>query len=137
MGEALCEHVRPPPLLRAQVYLSITDLSTGEVQVIQEWNHLTNLPDSLAGAARNLKAAVTYNLSLISSQESSKPRSERIYVSGPEAAKTTVLRSQLGTLIDYYISFSGEANLDGAIRGYRDITGVAPLYGLWYDHPCA
>ena len=46
-----------------------------------------------------------------------------------------VRRSSLGTLIDYYVTFSGEG-LDGAIKGYREVTGVAPLYakfayGFW------
>ena len=52
-------------------------------------------------------------------------------VATPDAATRTVLRSQLGAAIDYYITFTGEPSLDGAIRGYRKVTGDAPLYGKW------
>ena len=69
----------------AQVYLTITDPTTGRSQIVQEWDKLTNLPDSLAGAARGLKAGIPYHLSLISTQEDVQPRSERIYSIQTEA----------------------------------------------------
>ena len=97
------------------------------LQVVQEWDKLTNLPDSLAGAARGLRAGVTYTLSLVISGKA-KPR---VFVLGPERARRTTLRSLLGTSIDYYVTYSGAASLDGAIRGYRELTGAAPLYGRW------
>ena len=38
-------------------------------------------------------------------------------------------RSDVGDQIDYYF-IAGES-MDGVIRGYRDLTGQAPLYGKW------
>ena len=113
-----------------EVYLTLTDPSSGAVQTIQEWDKLTNLPDSLAGAARGLTAGTRYTLSLVSPFEGGA-QPERVYAVGPDAARRTVLRSQLGTSIDYYVSHSGVPSLDGAIAGYRTVTGSAPLYGLW------
>ena len=43
----------------------------------------------------------------------------------------TRLQSSLGSAIDYYLTYTGSPTLDGAIRGYRAVTGVAPLYGAW------
>ena len=35
-------------------------------------------------------------------------------------------------MIDYYFVWQGKgAGIDGAVRGYRTITGDAPLYGKW------
>jgi alpha-D-xyloside xylohydrolase len=112
-----------------EVYLSLTDPSTGAVQVVQEWDKLTNLPDSIAGAARNLKSGVRYTVTLISSL--GLAGGVKVYVAGPDDARRTVLRSELGSSIDYYMTFTGRASLDGAIQGYRTVTGAAPLYAKW------
>ena len=109
----------------------MTDPRTGATQVVQEWDKLTNLPDSIAGAARGLEAGVAYRLSLVSSEES---KGEKVYVAGPHAARKTVLRSSLGGAIDYYFTYEARqygASLDSAIKGYRQVTGIAPLYGAW------
>ena len=39
------------------------------------------------------------------------------------------LWSEVADGIDYYFIFGG--NIDGAIAGYRELTGAAPLYGRW------
>lgn len=57
---------------------------------------------------------------------------EKVFVVPP--SKSTTIRSKLGKLIDYYFAFAGPAApspLDGAISGYRNITGAAHLYGRW------
>jgi alpha-D-xyloside xylohydrolase len=41
------------------------------------------------------------------------------------------LHSLKGPFVDYYITVGAGGSLDGAIQGYRQITGVAPLYGAW------
>ena len=60
-----------------------------------------------------------------------------MYAVGPSRARST-LRSRLGGAIDYYLTYGGAAAaaspLDGAIAGYRNLTGAAPLYGRFaYD----
>ena len=111
-----------------EVYVAVTNVATGKTQVVVEWDKLTNLPNTIAGAARGLMKGTTYVISLVSSLES---HGEKVYVVGPDAASKTVLRSNVGTLIDYYVTFSGMHSLDGAIKGYRTVTGVAPLYGKY------
>lgn len=111
-----------------EVFLSITDKATGESQVVVEWNRLSNLPNTIAGAARALRKGSNYTVSLVSDLES---RGEKIYVVGPDAASKTVLRSEMGSSIDYFLTYSGAPSLDGAIKGYRAVTGAAPLYGKW------
>ena len=55
----------------------------------------------------------------------------QVYVVGPKAATSTVLRSSYGGAVDYYMSYMGESSMDGAVAGYRMITGAAPLYGRY------
>jgi alpha-D-xyloside xylohydrolase len=66
-------------------------------------------------------------------------KAPQVFVNGPDYGKT-VLRSMQGLLIDYYFTHGRAARndgepqpskLDGAIAGYRAITGTAPLYGKW------
>ncbi len=37
--------------------------------------------------------------------------------------------SEVGDGVDYYVVYGG--SMDGAIAGYRELTGAAPLYGRW------
>jgi alpha-D-xyloside xylohydrolase len=37
--------------------------------------------------------------------------------------------SEVGDCVDYYVIFGG--SMDGAVAGYRELTGQAPLYGRW------
>jgi len=39
------------------------------------------------------------------------------------------ITSDIGDNLDYYV-IQGD-NIDGAIAGYRNLTGAAPLYGKW------
>jgi alpha-D-xyloside xylohydrolase len=52
--------------------------------------------------------------------------SKTIFADGPNGLSVW---SDLGDNLDYY--FIGAANMDGAIAGYRQLTGAAPLYGKW------
>jgi alpha-D-xyloside xylohydrolase len=44
-------------------------------------------------------------------------------------ARGCVFWSEVGDFVDYYVVFGG--SMDGAIAGYRQLTGQAPLYGRW------
>jgi alpha-D-xyloside xylohydrolase len=113
-----------------ELSLTLTDPRSGQTQTIQEWNTLTNLPDSMSGAARSLSAGVAYKVHFVLEGLPSG-HDPKVYVAGPDAARRTTLTSRLGSSIDYYMSFSGVPTLDGAIRGYRAVTGAAPLYGKY------
>ena len=42
------------------------------VQVVQEWDGMTNLPDSMSGVARGLTKGVTYTVHLVSTEAASR-----------------------------------------------------------------
>lgn len=113
------------------INLTIEESDEG-VQIVQYWDELTNLPDSISGRASNLVANKQYTIRFQADIENVK-----LYVISPSSKHTTTLRSRLGNLIDYYFvwnppSSEGKYNvMDGAIAGYREITGSAPLYGKW------
>ncbi|MBN2105208.1 DUF5110 domain-containing protein [bacterium] len=46
-----------------------------------------------------------------------------------DRSRTTGLWSDVGDQIDYY--FIAGKNMDAVIKGYRDLTGHAPMYGKW------
>ena len=52
--------------------------------------------------------------------------SKTIFSDAPAGAS---LWSEVADDLDYYLIFGG--NIDGAIAGYRELTGAAPLYGKW------
>ena len=52
--------------------------------------------------------------------------SKTIFDDGPDGLTVT---SDLGDNIDYYVIEGG--SIDGAIAGYRTLTGAAPLFGKW------
>jgi alpha-D-xyloside xylohydrolase len=52
--------------------------------------------------------------------------SKTIFKDEPDGLTVT---SDIGDNIDYYV-IQGD-NIDGAIAGYRNLTGVAPMYGKW------
>ena len=52
--------------------------------------------------------------------------SKTIFADGPDGMS---LWSEVADNIDYY--FIGGTNMDGAIAGYRNLTGAAPMYGKW------
>ncbi|HNX94517.1 MAG TPA: glycoside hydrolase family 31 protein [Holophaga sp.] len=52
--------------------------------------------------------------------------SKTIFKDGPEGLTVT---SDIGDNLDYYV-MQGDS-IDGAIAGYRKLTGAAPLYGKW------
>jgi alpha-D-xyloside xylohydrolase len=52
--------------------------------------------------------------------------SKTIFSDAPAGAS---LWSEVADDVDYYLIFGG--NMDGAIAGYRELTGAAPLYGKW------
>jgi len=87
------------------------------------WDGLANTPASLTGRAPALKRGWRYTV-----QYSWNVRDVGLFVQGPEYGRTT-LRSFLGDLIDYYFVFGDTA--DGAVAGYRELTGAAPLYASW------
>jgi alpha-D-xyloside xylohydrolase len=52
--------------------------------------------------------------------------SKTIFVDSPDGAS---LWSEVADDVDYHFVYGG--NIDGAIAGYRELTGAAPLYGKW------
>jgi len=97
---------------------------------ILEWDGLSNLPSSLTGRAR-LQANTTYVVYLNATGPSFENAPPNAYVNTPSYGKTT-LRSDLGDSIDYYFTFSApSAPLQAIARGYREITGSAPIYPKW------
>jgi alpha-D-xyloside xylohydrolase len=52
--------------------------------------------------------------------------SKTIFADGPDGMS---LWSEVADSMDYY--FIGGTNMDGAIAGYRNLTGAAPMYGKW------
>ncbi|MBN1605705.1 MAG: DUF5110 domain-containing protein [Polyangiaceae bacterium] len=52
--------------------------------------------------------------------------SKTLFKDGPEGLAVT---SDIGDHLDYYLVEGG--SIDGAIAGYRRLTGTAPLYGKW------
>ncbi len=127
-------------------YLNLSIVAVGEKdgreQIIQYWDDLTNLPDSISGRATGLRSRTKYTISMQSSIENVK-----LYYIPPQASsKSALLKSRLGDLIDYYFVYKSEEKgvdrkninqnshynrMDNAISGYRQITGSAPLYASW------
>ena len=95
---------------------------------IMDWEALTNLPDSLLGRVY-LDANTEYTLSLTADGFQNDNVDFNVYVTRPDFGKM-VLRGNVGTHIDYYFTFRGLHDIDGAINGYRKVTGTAPLYNL-------
>ena len=110
--------------------ITLVDKEAGTSQIVQAWDALTNLPDAMAGRAAGLKKGTAYELRIV---EVGSVAFEKVYVAPPPTS--TTVSSQLGQLIDYYFTYAGTATdvspLDGAISGYREVTGAAPLYGKW------
>jgi len=104
------------------VKVNLTD-AAGQVLVVQDWDALENMPNSLVGVAPGLKKGETYSVDY-----SWKSEDVGLYVHGPDYAKTT-LRSFLGDAIDYYFALAGSP--DDAVQKYRIMTGAAPLYARW------
>jgi alpha-D-xyloside xylohydrolase len=52
--------------------------------------------------------------------------SKTVFKDGPEGLTIT---SDIGDNLDYYVIQGG--SIDGAIAGYRALTGTAPMYGKW------
>eukprot|EP00041_Stephanoeca_diplocostata_P027555 m.760306 g.760306 ORF g.760306 m.760306 type:complete len:310 (-) comp23200_c0_seq5:1278-2207(-) len=112
-ADVRCEHgdllTRPIVCLRVQAY--------------------PNLPNSMTGRAK-LTAGTTYTLFLTYDGIKSQPS----VTVQPAGYNRTTLRSMYTGQIDYYFVFS--LTVDGAIKGYRSITGAAPpyaryAYGFW------
>eukprot|EP01062_Namystynia_karyoxenos_P073424 TRINITY_DN70220_c0_g1_i1.p1 TRINITY_DN70220_c0_g1~~TRINITY_DN70220_c0_g1_i1.p1 ORF type:complete len:916 (+),score=326.48 TRINITY_DN70220_c0_g1_i1:84-2750(+) len=99
-----------------------------KAQTVQDWEKLTNLPDSITGRARGLVAGRTYTVEL----DAEGFGSPQVYLAPPSAQ--TSLSSELTEAgIDYYFmsDVSGSTGVDGVISAYRAATGPAPLYGKW------
>lgn len=98
---------------------------------IFDWEQLTNMPNSITGRA-TLTKGKTYTLKYVA--KGFKSATPPVLVQPPTYGKTT-LRSNLGDLVDYYFTYGGAAGaagaMDGAIAGYRAVTGAAPKYPLW------
>jgi alpha-D-xyloside xylohydrolase len=90
-----------------------------------DWQQLTNLPDAMA-ARVTLTAGKSYTLTF----HTDASPTATVNMTTPEKRATT-LSSNIGDLIDYYFTFESSGNIDGAIRGYRAVTGAAPLYARW------
>jgi len=95
-------------------------------EIVVEWDQLNNMPSSLTGRAE-LRAGETYSIYFAQQGFSGIPS---VLVQRPDYGRTT-LRSMLGDLVDYYFAWGSDAGIDGAIAGYREITGAAPLYASW------
>lgn len=106
------------------VTVTITD-AIGHAQTALSWPKLSNVPSSLTGRVQGLKGGREYTISYTFGKT---VEGRGLYVQGPEY-KRTALKSAVGELVDYYFVLSGTA--DRAIKGYREITGAAPLYGKW------
>lgn len=105
--------------------LNITSASDGEEMLI-DWEALTNLPDAVSARVA-LKQGTEYTVTVSMTNLNTLPQ---VFMTTPEKP-TTSLASDLGDLIDYYFTFENHHNIDGAIRGYRAVTGDAPLYARW------
>lgn len=105
------------------VRVSLKERGGSDEVLVQSWDNLANMPNSLTGRAPGLKKGVWYTVSY-----SWNMPGAGLYMHGPDYGRTT-LRSVLGDVIDYYFVYGGSA--DGSIAGYREITGAAPLYGRW------
>ena len=114
------------------VNLTLTD-PHGARTVVQSWNGLTNLPNSITGRAPKLAARTTYAVELATVGL----QAPKLYARGPDDAAHMTLSSALGEMIDYYFAYdAGTPTLDGAVAGFRAATGAAPLYtrksyGFW------
>ena len=80
------------------------------------------MPNSLSGKAYNLKENTEYLIHVVSDKKG------QLFFNPPNYGKLKI-RSNVAELIDYY--FVAESTVDGAVSGYRNITGAAPLYGKW------
>ena len=82
-----------------------------------------NHPSSITGRLSNVEAGVKYTIRF-----SFDIPGAGLYVQGPDYnGGLTTLQSEYAEAIDYYYVY-GPA-VDDIIAGYREITGVAPLYG--------
>ena len=106
--------------------MSASNGGTEDVEIM-DWEALSNLPDSLLGRA-NLQADTEYTLSL-TAEGFDQNHDFQVFVTRPDFAKM-ILQADVATHIDYYFTFREFNDMDGAIQGYRKITGVAPLYNL-------
>eukprot|EP01063_Lacrimia_lanifica_P028087 TRINITY_DN4040_c0_g2_i1.p1 TRINITY_DN4040_c0_g2~~TRINITY_DN4040_c0_g2_i1.p1 ORF type:complete len:872 (+),score=228.44 TRINITY_DN4040_c0_g2_i1:53-2668(+) len=92
------------------------------------WVDLANAPSTLTGCVDLSAADVAraHTVRLVSSVLGAK-----VFVTRPEQARVTTLRSALGDLVDYYVTRGPGGTLDEAVAGYRQLTGSAPLYPRW------
>jgi len=98
-----------------------------ENEPIIDWDQLTNLPSSLTGRASNLTEGVEYTIYFNTVNFDSAPI---VLVRTPSESGVTTIRSAIGDLIDYYVTYGGES-MDQTIKGYRELTGDARLYADW------
>ncbi len=111
-----------------KVTVSDVNDSSGRVLVVQNWDKLSNLPNTLSGKLL-LQQGHTYHVIFSGDVDNG-----RLFVIEP-TRNTFSLSSRHCGFIDYYVTWSGQESLlrplDSAIRGYRSITGDAPPYALW------
>ena len=101
---------------------------------------MTNLPDSMSGAARGLTKGVTYTVHLVSSEAATRVHAAQSRLILRLGAEVDARSRFLGKAIDHYFAYRGAAApspLDGAVQGYREVTGAAPLYAKFAYGFCA
>ena len=106
--------------------IKLTSNDTQE-HIVEDWRQLTNLPDSMVGVARNIRAGATYTVEISSPEEGA-----RLYVQDSSYNRTK-LRSRIGKKVDYYFMWDGTpaSNIDGAVKLFRHVTGEAPMFADW------
>jgi len=104
-------------------------LEADDGQVLLDWEALTNLPNGISGRGV-FEAGKTYNLTLTC--KGNKGGMPAVYARGPDKDGVTIM-SMEAEIVDYWFvnGKSAGPTLDGAIQGYRAITGSAPMYGKW------
>lgn len=102
-------------------------LISDDNQSIVDWEALTNLPNGISGKGHYI-ANKPVRVSL--SYKGFKGNQPKVYVRGPKV-ETHTISSLFGQQVDYWVVAGDTDSLDGAIAGYRQITGAAPLYGQW------
>ena len=150
----------PPSRWSPKVRVTLWDKAAWEERVAVDWEGLTNMPCSVGGRVRGLIAGRSYTVALElrtatadqpanAAREGSATGGEETLSSASQTVRLFVrapspvwqLSSELGLLVDYYFVVGagrggrgggkGTSAMDGAVAGYRRLTGAAPLYPRW------
>eukprot|EP01063_Lacrimia_lanifica_P028086 TRINITY_DN4040_c0_g1_i1.p1 TRINITY_DN4040_c0_g1~~TRINITY_DN4040_c0_g1_i1.p1 ORF type:complete len:863 (+),score=249.28 TRINITY_DN4040_c0_g1_i1:49-2637(+) len=100
-------------------------------QSVLEWINLANSPAAHAACVDLTTPSELVADYAVLLTASVGQRAVQLHVRRPEQAAVTTLRSDLGDLVDYFVTMGQGRSFDEAVAGYRRLTGAAPLYPRW------